>query len=289
VFGVNASTPKPGSGLLTSSAFFSTKSGGDKGFKFSPPSKSLFRRDILLKPFKPSITLAPVSQIETIPEEDRLSEEQAEQIEAIYEANTERIWRNALMASTALTQPSQLLQKEGADTQQPTAPLSEEELVAKYLDGYGLLLDTKAAFGVRPKPGSEWEKVDVENFPNMLANHALRREYIEIDRGIERTALQLLQENVRPDMSEEEQEAEREKIARIVVPERNKAKETIRKKGTPEAEEALGKRNLERYGDRLGPGPDSLYKKYKNWAIVIEKTYAPNEALNMLCGVSYAD
>lgn len=56
-------------------------------------------------------------------------------------------------------------------------------------------------------------------------------------------------------------------------------------KDNPEGMESAKKRNLELYGNELGPTPESLFEKYESWEKVLEKSYSINAAMDACCGL----
>ncbi|WP_231626502.1 hypothetical protein [Streptomyces apocyni] len=76
-----------------------------------------------------------------------------------------------------------------------------------------------------------------------------------------------------------------EEIARVVVRMRNEAKDITRAGMSPEAIEALEQRNIEKYGNPLGPTADQLFAKYGSWAAVIEAAGRSNPAVDRELGL----
>ncbi|MHC0434147.1 hypothetical protein ACX6XY_28845 [Streptomyces sp. O3] len=76
-----------------------------------------------------------------------------------------------------------------------------------------------------------------------------------------------------------------EEIARELVRMRNEAKDITRAGMSPEDVEALEQRNIEKYGNPLGPTADQLYAKYGSWQAVIEASTRSNPAVDRELGL----
>jgi RHS repeat-associated protein len=75
-------------------------------------------------------------------------------------------------------------------------------------------------------------------------------------------------------------------IAQALVGLRNQAKVIARQAMTPEDIAKVEARNLEKYGDPVGPSADDLFRKYGSWAKVIEAAYRTDPEINQALGVS---
>ena len=76
-----------------------------------------------------------------------------------------------------------------------------------------------------------------------------------------------------------------EEIARTLSGMRNDAKVLVRTLMTPDDVAKLEVRNMELYGDPVGPTPDEMYSKYKSWQGVIEASYRSNAAIDKALGL----
>lgn len=76
-----------------------------------------------------------------------------------------------------------------------------------------------------------------------------------------------------------------EEIARVLVDMRNEAKDITRAGMSPEAVQALEQRNMEKYGNPLGPTADQLFAKYGSWAKVIEAATRTSAAVDKELGI----
>ena len=75
-----------------------------------------------------------------------------------------------------------------------------------------------------------------------------------------------------------------ETIARAVSQRRNELRlESC--KDDPEGLEVLKKRNLDTYGNELGPTPESLYEKYGSWEEVLYKALGTNPGMDACLGL----
>lgn len=88
------------------------------------------------------------------------------------------------------------------------------------------------------------------------------------------------------DKLHEMQEAgyEIEEIARVISTRRNEIRLEAYK-DDPEGLEIVKKRNLEQYGNELGPTPDSLFEKYGSWETVIKKAFSSNPGMDACLGL----
>lgn len=66
-----------------------------------------------------------------------------------------------------------------------------------------------------------------------------------------------------------------EAVARELVAARNELKRQARLADDPDDVRLMELRNLARYGDPLGPGPEQLFRKYGSWVGVIEAACRP--------------
>lgn len=76
-----------------------------------------------------------------------------------------------------------------------------------------------------------------------------------------------------------------EEIARVLVDMRNEAKDITRAGMSPEAVQALEQRNMEKYGNPLGPTADQLFAKYGSWAKVIDAATRSSAAVDKELGI----
>jgi hypothetical protein len=66
-----------------------------------------------------------------------------------------------------------------------------------------------------------------------------------------------------------------------MVQRRNELKHEARLADDPVIVWAMERRNLIKYGDPLGPGPDWLYRKYGSWRAVIDAACRPADLSGM--------
>ncbi|MFG2501192.1 hypothetical protein ACGFSB_23655 [Streptomyces sp. NPDC048441] len=76
-----------------------------------------------------------------------------------------------------------------------------------------------------------------------------------------------------------------EEIARVLVDMRNDAKDITRAGMSPEAVQALEQRNMDKYGNPLGPTADQQFAKYGSWAKVIEASTRTSAAVDRELGI----
>lgn len=76
-----------------------------------------------------------------------------------------------------------------------------------------------------------------------------------------------------------------EEIARVLVDMRNEAKDITRAGMSPEAVQALEQRNMEKYGNPLGPTADQQFARYGSWAKVIEAATRTSAAVDKELGI----
>ncbi len=75
-----------------------------------------------------------------------------------------------------------------------------------------------------------------------------------------------------------------EAIARKISTRRNELRwESY--KDDPEGLETLKKRNLEEYGNEMGPTPEFLFEKYGSWETVITKAFSSNPGMDACLGL----
>jgi len=75
-----------------------------------------------------------------------------------------------------------------------------------------------------------------------------------------------------------------ENIARAVSAERNRIR-LAQYESDPQTLADIKKSNKAKYGHEDGPAADELYEKYGSWEIVIEKAFAPNLGMDIICGL----
>ena len=73
-----------------------------------------------------------------------------------------------------------------------------------------------------------------------------------------------------------------EAIARAVSDLRNQAKIDARSTMKPEQVAKLEARNMEKYGDPIGPTPEALFTKYGSWEGVIEASFRTSAYHDMM-------
>jgi hypothetical protein len=78
-----------------------------------------------------------------------------------------------------------------------------------------------------------------------------------------------------------------EEVVRIVSPLRNELKRNIRAQGSWIVARVAELRNLVKYGDRLGPSPDALFRTYGSWEKALEAISRTNVTLNKVMGVGH--
>ncbi|WP_251060272.1 hypothetical protein [Streptomyces sp. ISL-100] len=76
-----------------------------------------------------------------------------------------------------------------------------------------------------------------------------------------------------------------EEIGRRMVDMRNEAKDITRAGMSEEAVAALEARNMEKYGNALGPTADQQYARYGSWAKVIDAATRSNAAIDRELGL----
>lgn len=69
-------------------------------------------------------------------------------------------------------------------------------------------------------------------------------------------------------------------VAREMVRRRNELKREARRQDDPEIVRLMERRNLEKYGDPIGPPAERLYLKYGDWLTVIEAACRPARLSN---------
>ena len=88
------------------------------------------------------------------------------------------------------------------------------------------------------------------------------------------------------DKLHEMQEAgyEIEEIARAISTRRNEIRLEAYK-DDPEGLEIVKKRNLEKYGNEMGPTPEYLFEQYGSWETVIKKAFSSNPGMDACLGL----
>ena len=88
------------------------------------------------------------------------------------------------------------------------------------------------------------------------------------------------------DKLHEMQEAgyEVEEIARVISTRRNEIRMEAYK-DDPERMETVKKRNLEKYGNEMGPTPEYLFEQYGSWETVIKKAFSSNPGMDACLGL----
>ena len=88
------------------------------------------------------------------------------------------------------------------------------------------------------------------------------------------------------DKLHEMQEAgyEVEEIARVISTRRNEIRMEAYK-DDPERMETVKKRNLEKYGNEMGPTPEYLFEQYGSWETVIKEAFSSNPGMDACLGL----
>ncbi len=75
-----------------------------------------------------------------------------------------------------------------------------------------------------------------------------------------------------------------EEIARVISTRRNEIRLEAYK-DNPEGLETVKKRNLEKYGNEMGPTPEYLFEQYGSWETVIKKAFSSNPGMDACLGL----
>lgn len=66
-----------------------------------------------------------------------------------------------------------------------------------------------------------------------------------------------------------------EAVAHILVADRNQLKADFRRNDPPKMVALMEARNMAKYGNPLGPGPDWFFERYGSWRLVIDAASRP--------------
>jgi filamentous hemagglutinin len=81
--------------------------------------------------------------------------------------------------------------------------------------------------------------------------------------------------------------ASAENVVRTVSPLRNHLKANIRATGPWIVQAAAEARNLVKYGNKLGPTPEALFRQYGSWEKAMDAISRTNQTIDRFSGASH--
>jgi len=150
--------------------------------------------------------------------------------------------------------------------------------------------DDNGAYGYLPNEGTAYDKAEYDftdvNWSKEMQN--IRKDYLESSKQLE-SDIERMQSEV----------FSKEDIANHVVDARNQQKVAARESMTAEERAGLEERNIEKYGNPIGPKADSMFNKIKDsyidkgiyesddqiWDVIIQKSMQKDDVINTLLGL----
>lgn len=113
-------------------------------------------------------------------------------------------------------------------------------------------LDENAAYGYSPNEGTAYSQYDFTDIETAQNNRAIRQEYLQQSEKIQQEINKMI-----------ESDCNKDEIASKVVEMRNLDKVNARAKMKPEELAPIEVRNIELYGNKIGPDAQWLFKSKK--------------------------
>lgn len=140
-----------------------------------------------------------------------------------------------------------------------------------------IIVNPDAVYGYSPNPDSgslkEFASLDWTNEARVEEYRQKRIEYHASFQELYDLLYEMLKDG-----------CEMEEIARKISTRRNELRwESY--KDNPEGLETLKKRNLEEYGNEMGPTPEDLFEKYGSWETVTRKAFSSNPGMDACLGL----
>lgn len=140
-----------------------------------------------------------------------------------------------------------------------------------------IIVNPDAVYGYSPNPDSgslkDYAQYDWTDPEVVAAGRKSREEY--------HASIQILYDTMR---TMQEEGYSTEEIAREVSTQRNVIRLEAYK-DDPEGLEIVKKRNKEKYGNEMGPTPESLFEQYGSWETVIKKAFSSNPGMDACLGL----
>lgn len=150
--------------------------------------------------------------------------------------------------------------------------------------------DDNGAYGYLPNEGTAYDKAEYDftdvNWSKEMQN--IRKDYLESSKQLESDIERMQSEGF-----------SKEDIANHVVDARNQQKVAARESMTAEERAGLEERNIEKYGNPIGPKADSMFNEIKDsyinegiyesddqiWDVIIQKSMQKDDVINTLLGL----